>query len=145
MTVKKYLAIREQTFTKYNNKIVPFESERFRLSYLTKNDAWKSLDPVQSIDKIQSILPDGLSQIFMFDGERMERNLGDPAFGMELKESILGILDIKKYDKLIDVIGSAGNSGTVLGMLKKKLSSPSKDEQDKLNKNQQYLELKEKS
>lgn len=141
----KYLAIREQTFTKYNNKIVPFESERFSLSYLTKNDAWKSLSSVESIDKIQSILPDGLSQIFMFDGERMERNLGDPAFGMELKESILGILDIKKYDKLIDVIGSAGNSGTVLGMLKKKLSSPSKDERDKLNKNQQYLELKEKT
>ena len=141
----KYLAIREQTFTKYNDRIVPFESERFRLSYLSKNDAWKSLDPVQSTDKIQSILPDGLSQIFMFDGERMERNLGDPTFGIELKESILGILDIKKYDKLIEVIGSAGNSSTVLGMLKKKLSSPSKDQQDKLNKNQHYLELKEKT
>ncbi|HHX69505.1 MAG TPA: AAA family ATPase [Gallicola sp.] len=112
-----YLARRERSFVKSKGYLKENGREIFQLSRLTDKDGWKTLAESDAIQKIKSILPDGLSQVFMFDGERMERNISDSKFSEELKESILGILDIKKYDKLIDILGHYGKASSVIGML----------------------------
>ena len=104
----EYLARRETFFQKSKGVLREIDSETFKLSQLVKNEGYKPFKESEANFKIRSILPEGLSQVFMFDGERMERNISDRAFSSELKESILGILDIKKYDKLIDILGHPG-------------------------------------
>ena len=88
------------------------------------------------------ILPEGLSKVFMFDGERMERNISDKEFSNDLKESILGILDIKKYDKLIEILGYPGKSRSVLGMLTSKKKAESYEDQETKSNYDRYLEQK---
>jgi len=112
-----YVARRETNFMKSKGLLKETNEERFSLSKLIDKEGYKSFKESEANDKIRSILPEGLSQVFMFDGERMERNISDKAFGNELKESILGILDIKKYDKLIDILGNPGKISSVSGML----------------------------
>lgn len=136
---KKYLSIRRQNFIKRNGKLHRSGEEIFTLSNLTEYDGWKEIASSDAQDKIQSILPDGLSQVFMFDGERMQRNFADKKFGEELRESILGILDIKKYDKLYDIIGSENRVNSVLGMLNKKIVGPTEKDQKVLDDYNSFL------
>lgn len=136
---KRYLAVRRQKFLKIKGRLSQQGEETFTLSTLTEYDGWKEFTSVDAQEKIQSILPDGLSQIFMFDGERMERNFADKKFGEELRESILGILDIKKYDKLYQIIGNENRSFSVLGMLNKKIVGPTKKDQESLDNYNQIL------
>lgn len=136
---RKYLAIRKQRYVKRNGKLINSGNESFTLSTLTDYEGWKELSSNDAQEKIQSILPDGLSQVFMFDGERMQRNFADKKFGEELRESILGILDIKKYDKLYDIIGSENKSNSVLGMLNKKIVAPNEKDQNILDDYNRYL------
>lgn len=122
---KDFIARRETTFIKNKNVLKETNEEHFSLSELEERKGYKPYKESEANDKIRSILPEGLSQVFMFDGERMERNISDRAFSNELKESILGILDIKKYDKLIDILGFQAKASSVIGMLssKKKTSN----------------------
>ncbi|MDY0314946.1 MAG: AAA family ATPase [Bacteroidales bacterium] len=136
---KKYLAIRRQRFVKRNGKLHRSGEEVFTLSGLTEYEGWKEFGSSDAQEKIQSILPDGLSQVFMFDGERMQRNFADKKFGEELRESILGILDIKKFDKLYDIIGSENRVNSVLGMLNKKIIAPTEKDQKVLDDYNRYL------
>lgn len=138
-----YVARRESIFMKQKSLLRDTNEEKFSLSYLLEKKGYKPYKESEAYDKIRSILPEGLSQVFMFDGERMERNISDRAFSNELKESILGILDIKKYDKLIDILGNQGKSRSVIG----KLASKKKVDNDEDKKNQhkygRYQELKQ--
>ena len=117
---ESYLARRESNFMKSKSLLKETNEESFSLSVLVRNEGYRPFKKSEANDKIRAILPEGLSQVFMFDGERMERNISDRAFSNELKESILGILDIKKYDKLIDILGSQGKVTSVIGMLSNK-------------------------
>jgi DNA sulfur modification protein DndD len=126
-----YIARRSIGYTKRLGSLKPSGEEVFELSYNSKN-GFKPLKQTEAIDKIKSIMPAGLSQVFMFDGERMERKVSDIEFSKELKESIIGILDIKKYDKLIDIIGYESKSYSAVGMLHNKIETTSDEEkQDK--------------
>lgn len=136
---RKYLAIRKQRYIKRNGKLQNSGEEIFTLSTLTDYEGWKEFSSNDAQEKIQSILPDGLSQVFMFDGERMQRNFADKKFGEELRESILGILDIKKYDKLYDIIGSENKTNSVLGMLNRKIVAPNEKDQKVLDDYNRYL------
>jgi DNA sulfur modification protein DndD len=136
---KKYMAIRRQEFIKRNGKLQNSGQEHFILSHLIDLEGWKEISNTDAQEKIQSILPDGLSQVFMFDGERMQRNFADKKFGEELRESILGILDIKKYDKLYYLIGLENRSNSVLGMLNKKIVAPNEKDQKVLDDYNLYL------
>lgn len=128
-----YIARRERTFLKQYDKMVSIGSEGFDLAYLEdKKEGFypisdmKKYDISVAMDKLREILPEGLSQVFMFDGERMEINISDNKFSKDLQESILGILGIKKYETLIRILGSPGKANTVLGLLnsKKRSNSP---------------------
>lgn len=142
---KKYLAIRKQKFIKRNGKLYQSGEEVFTLATLEDLRGWRELPIAEPQEKIQSILPDGLSQVFMFDGERMQRNFADKKFGEELKESILGILDIKKYDKLFDIIGNENKNTSVLGLLNKKIVAPTAKDQGALDSYNQFLAAQKKT
>lgn len=135
---KEYIARRESTFTKAKGFLKEYDREKFELSELTGDgkNGFKPFKEGEANDKIRSILPEGLSQVFMFDGERMERNISDKEFSSELKESILGILDIKKYDKLIEILGYPGRSTSVIGKLANKKKSSNEDDR----KTREYYE-----
>ena len=135
----KYIAERKQDFIKRNGKLQLSGSEIFDLKHSTEYDGYKTYLPSDAEDKIQSILPDGLSQVFMFDGERIQRNFADKKFGEELKESILGILDIKKFDKLIRVLGHESKGSSVLGMLNKRIKATTPKEQKQIDNYNTWL------
>jgi len=133
----EYLARREKVYTKQNNQLRSYSEDVFELSYLTEKSAWKQIPQDKSMDTLRLILPEGLSQVFMFDGERMERSISDREFSKELKNSILGILGIHKYDKLINVIGSYGKITSVMGQLnsmKKNDTQEAKETRNAVNK-----------
>lgn len=143
-----YIARREKSFKKQNNKMIPIGREGFDLSFL--RDPKKGFQEVKdmnkfapdaAMDKLRAILPEGLSQVFMFDGERMEKNISDKDFSKDLKNSVLGILGITKYDKLIQILGSAGRSSTVLGRLNNKKQANTPEE---INSKKIYDELQKK-
>lgn len=138
-----YIARREVQYAKRNNKVTAYGEENFTLKYLTLHEGWKTFDEIESYNKMHQILPDGLSQVFMFDGERMERNISESKFRSELKDSILGILGIKKYDRLIDIIGKEGKKNSVLGILNSRISSSSKEDQKMIAQYQHALEKKD--
>jgi DNA sulfur modification protein DndD len=132
-----YVARREKVFIKSKSILKETNEERFSLSQLVDKVGYKPFKETDANDKIRSILPEGLSQVFMFDGERMERNISDRAFSHELKESILGILDIKKYDKLIDILGYPGKSTSVIGILSNKKTANNSEDQKIKNQYEQ--------
>lgn len=132
-----YVARREKVFIKSKSLLKETNDESFSLSQLVEKAGYKPFKETDANDKIRSILPEGLSQVFMFDGERMERNISDRAFSHELKESILGILDIKKYDKLIDILGYPGKSTSVIGMLSNRKTTNNMEDQKIKNQYEQ--------
>ena len=143
-----YLARREKSFKKQNNKMIPIGKEGFDLSFL--KDPRKGFQEVRdmskfapdvAMDKLRSILPEGLSQVFMFDGERMEKNISDRDFSKDLQNSVLGILGITKFDKLIQILGSLGKSSTVLGRLNNKKEAKTPEE---INSARMFLDLQKK-
>jgi DNA sulfur modification protein DndD len=139
-----YIARRERGFTKSKGILKPTNDETFNLILLEDDTkGYKTLPEDKSYERIRMILPEGLSQVFMFDGERMERNISDKEFSNDLKESILGILDIKKYDKLIEILGYPGKSRSVLGMLTSKKKAESYEDKETKDNYVKYLEQKQ--
>ena len=119
-----YVATRERSFQKVKGKLKPIGEEGFVIQELTKKDGYKRIN-ADAMEVIRRVLPEGLSQVFMFDGERMEQNISDKDFSSDLKSSIIGILGIHKYTKLLNLIGTPGRSSTVLGSLNNRKSSDS--------------------
>lgn len=112
-----YIARREESFERRNSRIVSIGEEIFSLKEHNETSGYQSIPTANARDKMNNIMPDGLSYIFMFDGERMERNISDKEFKNDLKDSILGMLNIKQYDELITLLGSKGKSSTVIGKI----------------------------
>jgi DNA sulfur modification protein DndD len=124
-----YIARRTRKYQKIRDSIDP-GTELFSMKYQLKGKAFLEMKSEDASDKIRSIIPDGLSYIFMFDGERMEKKLNERQFQQDLKESILGMLDIKKYDKLFSILGNENKSSTVIGMLESKKIIETKEQKE---------------
>lgn len=120
----RFVAKRVKKFERRNGKMKDYGEEEFTLTQQTEFKGEKYLfKPNEAKDKINNILPAGLSQVFMFDGERMESDISSREFSRDLKESILAILDIKKYEKLVERIGSPGKKTSVIGILTSRKNS----------------------
>lgn len=111
---KNYIMKRTSEYKKILNKIVKIK-ENSSLSYSTDYEGTKTITDAEADIEMSSLLPAGLSHIFMFDGERMEKQVGSKEFQTELKESILGILGIKKYDELVETLGNRSLKTSVIG------------------------------
>lgn len=137
---KTYIAIREQSFVKEYGKISPLSNELFTLKVNDNNRGFVEINRDHAMDKMRSILPDGLSYTFMFDGERMERNITDNEFKKDLDESIMGILNIKQYDELIKLLGDKNKTTTVIGRINSRKKGDTQDDQQLIDKNRRYEE-----
>ena len=96
--------------------------EHSSLSYSTEYEGFKTIINEEADIEMNNLLPAGLSHVFMFDGERMERQIDSKDFQDELKESILGILNLKKYDALIEQLGSISRKTSVIGRINAKIT-----------------------
>ena len=121
---KKYVMRRETDYKKISNKMESINTKS-SLSYSTEYDGYFTLNDEQADLEMLQILPSGLSHIFMFDGERMERRIDSNEFRTDLKDSVLGILNIKTYDTLIQQLGSVTKKSTLLGRLQDRISHSS--------------------
>lgn len=146
-----YVARREKSFKKNNDRMISIGKEGFELSFLSDpKEGYKTVASATKVaedaamDKLRAILPEGLSQVFMFDGERMEKNISDKDFSKDLQTSVLGILGITKYEKLIQVLGSTGKSSSVLGFLNAKRQTRTAEEAANVRLYQDFLENLEK-
>lgn len=132
---KEYLSNRKNIFKKVKGKVVLINEEYSMLeSSLTQG--FKKLSEHEAKLKMWSILPPELSHIFMFDGERAEKRIESLDSREFLKESILGVLNIKRIDELIKLI-SNGNKKSVIKHINNKfmpLKESDKLEIEKLDK-----------
>lgn len=140
---KNYISRREQKFEKRNNRINEIGEEIFSLKESNEFSGFQTIAPEHAIFKMRNIMPEGLSYIFMFDGERMERNIGDREFKNDLKESILGMLDIKQYEELINLLGNKGLSTSVIGKINNQKKGETFKENETVNKHNRLLEQTE--
>lgn len=140
--MKKYVMRRETDYIKVGNRMELFNT-RSSLSYSTEYDGYFTLNDEQADLEMLQILPSGLSHIFMFDGERMERRIDSNEFRTDLKDSVLGILNIKAYDTLIQQIGSVTKKSSLLGRLQDKISHTSIEQVSEANKLKKIQEKNE--
>lgn len=134
-----YIMNRTFEYIKHGNRMGAY-TENSTLSYATGSSGYRTFNTYESNIEMNKILPAGLSHIFMFDGERMEKEISSREFKDELKESILGILNIKKYDSLINHLGETNLSTSVIGRLFNQISHSSIDEKIETEKYNQYKE-----
>lgn len=128
----KYLAKREKCFEKKNGKIRATSDAKFRLF---KNDILKGyiiIPEDKAIESINSLLPPGISHIFMFDGERMERKITDNVYKLELSKAVTGLLGLDKLQFASNKIIGLKNQTTSLISKLSELITTSKTEEQKI-------------
>lgn len=109
-----YIMNRTYKYKKENNIMVNV-GETSTLSFSAGSDGFKTFNENAESDlEMNKILPAGLSHVFMFDGERMEKDISSREFKIGLKESILGILNLKKYDSLINHLGDTSRKTSII-------------------------------
>lgn len=137
---RDYIMKREIEYMKQGNsmvKISPTDSPA--LGERKDGIGYKFIKDDEANNEMVQILPPGLSHIFMFDGERMERSVSSTEFKEDLKESILGILNIKKYDSLIDYLGNERKVTTVIGKLQNSITHSTIEESKEKKKYDEFL------
>jgi len=74
-------------------------------------------------------MPPGLAYLYLFDGERLEKNISQGTSLKEVQETIRGFLNLKKYEVLIEKIGSEGKARTLINVLENSVGSSKGEEQ----------------
>jgi len=138
-----YLVKREQKYIKKNNRLISHGFEEFSISESTSSSGFKTFRGEEALERMTRILPPGLSYVFMFDGERVEKNISSNESRVELKEAVLGILGIKKIDALLDYIGAPGKNygNTVFKYINNKNPETSKEDKETIDKRDILLDI----
>ena len=113
---KTFIIRRETKHIKVSGKMKALETIS-SLSVSSDLSGYKTINNEEADLEMMKLLPSGLSHIFMFDGERMERRIDSNEFRSDLKESVLGILNIRSYESLIEHIGLESKKRTLIGRL----------------------------
>lgn len=111
-----FMMKRVQTYKKGLYDTVKVRS-KFDILRKNSNGDWIPLKNPNEI--IEQLLPQGLSQYFFFDGERMIADLGKKGkdSAKSLKNALYLMLDLSVYDRAIDYIGTKDTKTSVLGTL----------------------------
>jgi len=138
-----YLVKREQKYIKKNNRLISHGSEDFSISESTSSSGFKTFRGDEALERMTRILPPGLSYVFMFDGERVEKNISSNESRVELKEAVLGILGIKRIDALLEYIGTPGKNygNTVFKYINNKNPETSKEDKEIIDKRDTLLDI----
>lgn len=145
---KDYIAVRTTMFKRYNGNIVPDtknSDENFELWEETIAHGVVKIE--DGLKRIQEMIPTGLSHVYMFDGERVEEPIGSKGFKDALKDSIVGVLGLKKLEQASDFLGNESRTNTVIGQVKAKIKPLNDTEQEVLKQSERaerkIIELKE--
>lgn len=127
-----YLAIREVSIMKFNNKMKSKNQSSFYLKEYEVGKGYRELPDAKQ--RINEMMPLGLAHVYMFDGERVEKPIESPEFRKDFKESIVGILGLKKLSTAVDFLGDRNKPSSVLGKIKNKLVTQTDEEEQLLKK-----------
>lgn len=127
-----FYATREIVFKKFNGKIERRDQENgnFELWKYMKNEGYKKISNDQASDMIREMMPLGLAHIYMFDGERIERPIDSNEFKESLKESITGLLGLKRLQRSGELLGDETHSSSIIGRIHLKEKTITDDDQN---------------
>jgi DNA sulfur modification protein DndD len=127
---KKYIAKRSIEFQKVRGKLVQ-KQEDFLLSIATSTSGYKAVaSSAEAINLMYQMMPPGLAYLYLFDGERLEKNISQGTSLKEVQETIRGFLNLKKYEVLIERIGSEKKQSTLINALESSVGSSKGEEQE---------------
>lgn len=138
----KYLAKREKNIEKKNGKIRNVGDTTFKLFRNDKLKGYKLIPDEIATETIAKMLPPGISHIFMFDGERMEKKITDSSYKNELSKSVTGLLGLDKLRYARDKIIGEKKQATSLISRIDELITTSKAGEEKILKEFKDLKLK---
>lgn len=110
-----YIARRDAEFIKRNGRLT--KNESFTMWMSTGSAGFRSIEISDADILIRTILPPGLSHIYLFDGERMERRVESVEYKKDLREAIIGVLGIKKLNEAINYLGSKRDRSLIIGKI----------------------------
>ncbi|BAX65828.1 hypothetical protein FD49_GL001317 [Latilactobacillus sakei subsp. sakei DSM 20017 = JCM 1157] len=132
---KDYIAVRTVRFRMFNRKMQKLtknSDDSFELWEETENRG--AIKVEDGLKRIQEMIPTGLAHVYMFDGERVEKPIGSTEFKNDLKDSIVGVLGLKKLEQARDFLGNKSKSGSVIGQVHAKLVPIGSTEQEVLDR-----------
>ena len=130
-----YTIFRKADFIKHN-KVVRQSEVELQVSYLNENYESIEIESNKAKNKVNEILPEGLSDYFFFDTER----IGTISNKEDIKHSVEGLLGLNVLANTITHL-SSGEKRSVLGKLTSRLDL--KDEEKSSKINQDILNLDE--
>ena len=135
----KYIAKRSAQFQKIRGKLVQKE-EDFLLSESTKTGGYKPVSSqAEAINKMFLMMPPGLAYLYLFDGERLEKDISQGQSLKEVRETIRGFLNLKKYEVLIEKIGSETKARTLIHVLENSVGTSKGEEQQIKKEYNQFI------
>ncbi|GEA77562.1 ABC transporter ATP-binding protein [Latilactobacillus sakei] len=133
---KDYIAVRTVRFRMFNRKMQKLtknSDDSFELWEETENRGVIKVE--DGLKRIQEMIPTGLAHVYMFDGERVEKPIGSKEFKNDLKNSIVGVLGLKKLEQARDFLGDESKSSSVIGQVYSRLMPLNNTEQEILDRN----------
>ncbi|MEO1782710.1 AAA family ATPase [Enterococcus diestrammenae] len=128
-----YLAIREVNIMKNNGRMKIVKESTFSLKEQVLGKGFREVPDAKQ--RINEMMPPGLAHVYMFDGERVEKPIESNTFRNDFKESIIGILGLKKMSVALEFLGDRAKSSTVIGKINRMIE-PQTVEQDQILKTQ---------
>ena len=126
----KYIAKRSATFQKQKGKLVQI-NEKFLLTQSTATGGYVAISSEsEALNLMYKMMPPGLAYLYLFDGERLEDNISKGTSLKEVQETIRGFLNLKRYELLIEKIGSSGKAKTLINALENSISFTPGEEQN---------------
>ena len=136
---KKYISKRSIEFQKVRGKLVQ-KQEVFLLSLATSTGGYKAVaSSAEAINLMYQMMPPGLAYLYLFDGERLEKNISRNESLKEVQETIRGFLNLKKYEVLIERIGSEKKQSTLINALESSVGSSKGEEQEVKEQYNQFM------
>ena len=126
-----YVIRREQTYFRNNyGEVVP-ENTRFIVQYKTPEGQLKYLEKSQTINIVNKILPEDLSEYFFFHGEQIKRIGENKRSGKKnIKEAVESMLGLETLDSAITHL-SRGDKTSVIGKLNNEIDASDNKELEK--------------
>mgnify|MGYP000974215730 CR=1 FL=1 len=109
---RDYTLTRSRQYSRVGDDVVAAHP-KVAMSYKTPDGQTNPIKPFQIERVIHSLLPEGLSNYFFFDTERVAA----VSTRKDLKESVKGLLGLTTLENGIDHLGSKSKKTTVLGKL----------------------------
>ena len=135
---KDYLASRSVKFKKIHrsmDRLTENSNDSFVLLEDTGQEGMKEVE--DGLKRLKEMMPIGLANIYMFDGERVEKPISSREFQTGLRESIVGVLGLNQLEQAIDFLGDKTRRGSLIGKVSLQIKASTESEQEIKDKEKQ--------